>query len=306
MSHAPRDGKPFETDILNIACLIGLGRMLVAVYNDFGEEYVSPDTLLDSILLVIFSIPLILSRTKAPFYLKVIPFLLALIIAMSVNWLSTGGLNGTGEYHFMMLFILVAMILRGWLMVSFLSLLVIVEVSLIYMDTYNSSWLNSLREGMEIGSMGGMHFLIMVVVVMFAMVYLKDRFERERLTLKKKGRNLKSKLLQIDEQNRVLMQQKRELEEVRDLLEQKVKERTAQLDDRNKALEEYWQLSLSEINHPLKVTVRSINDIKVGSEKSNELIDMLAESGEELLHSIKDVVRELERESKLAAVDDQR
>lgn len=306
MSHPLGDDRPIEYDVLKIACYLGLVRVLVEVYSDFGGAIMTHKMALHFAMLYVFVTPLLLLKSRIPISVIASGFTFILIGFLGLNWIVEGGLYGDGGYPMMMIFLLVTMVLKGWLMVSCVSLLFITQAVLLYFDQTQAEWLVDLRGVPSINNDKGVHFLLMSFIAMAATFYAKGKFEKERLILTKKGRNLKSKLMEIETQNRILLDQKSELEQVKELLEEKVQERSEQLDERNEALAEYWKVSASEISQPLRVTVRSINDIKMNFKDQHELVTMLSHSGQELLESIKNVVKELENETITKPADDQR
>ena len=222
MTHVATGDKPIESQILTIACYLGIGRLLLAGYHDFYNAPLITDTFIDALLFANFVVTLLLSKTMLPLQFRIVIFLVPLIFLLAVNWIITGGLHGDGEYHFMMLYALVVLLLNGRKLVLFMMSLLLVQIILLHIDNSNYNFAALLREGVYEGSLGSIHYLIIVAITMYVIVYLKSKFDRDRELLRSRGRDLKNKLEHYEWQNLELEIQKKELVKVKRLLEKEV------------------------------------------------------------------------------------
>lgn len=293
--------RPFESIVLNVACIIGAIRMLVALYRDFLNTPISDDILLDLGLFLLFAIPLTLYKSNIKLNYISIPFSIILGVLVSVNWLVTGGIEGTAEYNMVAIFFLFAMLFRGTTLLLFLFFLALDQVFLLYLWYEKTDLIQKYIYPLGGGVLSPtepIHFVLMAVAVTISMFYLKNKFDDRRIHLEQKKYELSVKSLELDEQNWLLSEQKKELELINEMLEEKVDARASELSHQNGAIEEYLYVSLKGINDPLQKTFESI-DVLQESHKMNPMVQLLVRSTAELKESIADVANKLKDESSL-------
>lgn len=287
--------KPFEYMLLNVACVIGTVRMVIALYNDFtvnaDNELFLSDLIVDLFVLVVFLLPIILTKSSISFKYISITFCFILTVLLFFNWFLTGGLESTAEYHMLAIFFLYGMILRGRWMFFFILLMMFNEIVLLYLWENPIGFIADLK---IIPKDDAIHFISMAVGVTIGMLYLKNRFEAKSLQLRKDKDSLAVKYVEIESQNRQLSKYEMELESINQWLEKKVERRVEELEIQKTAINEYMNLSLKEVKRPLKSTLESLDSIKSSSEK-NRLIDLLIESGQELNNTIEMIGEKLKK-----------
>ena len=277
--------QPLESIVLNVACTIGTIRMVIALYFDFTKGSFLNDILLDGALFALFVIPLTLSRAPINFNLIAVPFCVILGVLASINWLSTGGYEGTAEYNMIALFFLYALVFKGSLLFLFVGLLILDQILLVYIWIDRQDIVMMLNDSAPIPQ-ESLHFVIVVMAVSISMVYLKNRFDDKRLDLQDKSLELGERSYELDYQNQLLMNKKYELEQINSILEIKVAERSSELKAQNKAIEQYFEVSLSDINAPLRHTHDAIYKLKFKHDQ-NPLVQLLIQSATELSESVK-------------------
>lgn len=280
------EDKQFEYLVLNVACLMGVLRMVIALYNDFtinlmNELFVS-DLIIDCTILLVFLTPIILTKFRIPFDYISIPFCAVLTALISINWFLTGGLESTAEYHFLAILFLFGMILSGRWMYFFIILLILDEIALIYLWYYSPEWLTNIK---TIPADDPVHFISMAVGVTLGLLFFKSRVEAKSKKLKNDEILFSEKYSGVLKQNEALVTQEQELEQMNDSLEEKVQKRVNQLEVQKTAINEYMNLSLKEVKEPLKATLDLLGEIQIAQEQ-NELIELLVKSGIELNETI--------------------
>lgn len=282
----------FETSVLRVATIIGTVRMVIAIARDLTVDFHPVDFLLDVSLFLIVLIPLILTYTRISLKYYLIPFCFLIIIAIPFSWISSGGLDSNNEYQMIGAIFIFALVLTGRWLIFFSSLIVLEEILLIYV--WNKHYV--LIEGLtKDPSMQRIHFILMAVASTVALVYLKHMLCSKRKQLNEQGSVLSRKLEELADQTNHMVAQKEELEKINKKLERKVEQRSAELQEQNKSLSQYIDLSLGEINEPLHSIMDSITEI-TESHQDYELVRLLENSGAELQQSVKQVAENIEKD----------
>ncbi len=285
--------KQIEYLILNAACIIGIIRMLIALFNDFtinaDNELFFSDLIIDIVILSIFLLPIFLSKSTNKLSYITIPFSLALTVLLSINWFLTGGLYSTAEYHILAIIFLFGLIHRGHWQSFFMFLLLIVEMMLIYLWEFPFEWIIDIK---TIPDDDAIHFISMAIAVTIGLIYLKHKFETKSNELRKNKKALAAIFTEIDNQNKELIKYESKLAEMNRKLTHKVDERVGELEIHKHAINEYMNLSIKETESPLKQIMDSISAIDENS-KQSQIIDLLIQSGNELDGTIKIIARKL-------------
>lgn len=267
----------FEVLILKLICGIGTLRSVVALIMDGQSQSGYIDLWVDVGFLIAFVIPLILMIFPFAYERVAIIFFSILSLLLALNWINKGGLEGTAEYNFIAGIVMFSIILRGKWLITLVALLIALEIALIYAwDNYSSS-LKFLLDDYQPEVFNYLFVSIAIVVITY---YSKAIFDRRRLQLIENRKSLRLTMKQIKDGNRSLMIRKKELVEANRLLEQRVEQRTRELETQKESIAKYLQLSLEEINQPLQKTIVAINNLQRYA--TDEIIDMLISEGEDL------------------------
>lgn len=280
----------FEISILRVACAIGVIRMIIAVARDLTVDYHPVDFAMDVSLLVIISIPLILTFSKIALKYYLIPFCFLVAVALPFSWISSGGLNSNNEYQIIGAIFIYTMILSGRWLIFFSGLMILMEVALLY--TWDNHF-HLIADLTKAPSMQRIHFILMAIACTVAFLYLKDKLNTKRKELNTQSESLSTKLATLEKQTTHIKQQKREIEEINKQLEQKVALRSVELKKQNEALSQFIDLSLRDIHVPLKSILESISEIS-DTDQKYELIQHLSKSGIELEQSVNKIAANLE------------
>ncbi|MEO9801710.1 MAG: hypothetical protein ABJF04_00615 [Reichenbachiella sp.] len=288
--NTPSYSQKFETSILRVASIIGVVRMLIAVARDLTVDYHPVDFVMDLSLLAIISIPLILTFTRVALRYYLIPFCFLVTLALPVSWISSGGLDSNNEYQMIGAIFLFTMILSGRWLIFFTSLMIVMEVILIYIWNNHHALIAGLTKE---PSMQRIHFVLMAVACTVAFLYLKEKLSAKRKQLNEQSELLSTKLNILAERTAHITAQKKEIEEINRQLEQKVEIRSEELKRQNKSLSQFIDLGLRDIHAPLHSILDDITEI-THLEQDYELVRLLADSGVELEQSVKKIASNLE------------
>ena len=272
--------KDIEIKIASVACSIAIIRVIYAAYSDLLHndattvEYLVHLSIL--ILMVAFYF-LIISEKYSKLGIVLLSTLLTVFLGS--NWLMFGGMASQVEFNFISWIVLLSMILmhryRGVFMVLNIGLL----FSLFYVQENNMA----INEILFIRlSEGAKDYVVSVLGVLAIVFYLKFKLEKEHLILSSKGEEINRKIEKIESQNMDLEREKHTLFELQFNLENKVDERTKELNDRKEAVDSYLQLNIVGLQNPIQKIHNAISEM-ISGKPDDQLNQMMLMSADELL-----------------------
>lgn len=279
----------FESDILLITCLLGVFRMLIALYNDLPIKALNADLVVDMVLLLIFLLPIILLKLNVRYERVSVPFSFLVLGLLCVNWVLLGGAEGTGEYYFLAGIMVMGLIHYGGWLKFFLLYCLFLQITMICLWSYYLQYID-----FESSSTGGLRYLGISIVASVMFVYHKDQFDQKRMKLKSQKEDLEVKINMLGNQNLELERQKLMLDDYNQMLEENVVERSLMLRNQRKAIEKYLSLSLVEIHTPLQATLDAIREVEK-SKESYPVVQSLLNSADHLQRAMNEMTHKLKK-----------
>ncbi|MDF9795096.1 hypothetical protein OKW21_000359 [Catalinimonas alkaloidigena] len=288
MLHNNSSNRSFESRVLLTLFLIALVRTLLGTVQDLIGEVSWQGILIDSILLCVFTAVTIFAfRNKS--FTHIHPLLgVLLVLLISLLFVRSGGVEGSTEYNFFALMVLLSLLYDGrWQR----SLLVISFVIVIYLS-YSVYVKNSLFYLLFVrNSRGYDNFLYTLVALTILVAYLQMLIEEEDKKLKAKHEELKKKVKLVSIKNVKLSKQQAQLTQMNHQLKQKVEESKAYHEQRNRALQQYIEQHTNKIQLPIQNLHEVIQ--QVGTPYPYRYQEMLKKSMDDIykvLDSIKESI----------------
>ncbi len=280
----------FEKRVLRFISFIGIVRMLVELYSNYLRSTSLFGWTMDIILISIITSAFILSFTSLDFRYVMTVFSVIILGLLSLSWINTGGVYGRSESNYFGLILAVALLNSGSRQQWLLSLTLLTLLSLVVIWEYKFDWI----EPMVINfNESPLHYISMVILCTVIVYYLKYLFDHERKSLRSRQLELAKRTLELDIENERLINQQKEFERVNERLESEIKERRLKLEEQNKSLREFIEVSLREFHPPLLNTlnaIQSLNNKSIQSE-SLEMLQRSARTLEQAYDSMKSKMR---------------
>ncbi|MEK6481327.1 hypothetical protein WJR50_27545 [Catalinimonas sp. 4WD22] len=289
--------RSFESRVLLTLTVIALVRTLGGTVQDLMGNVPWQGILIDSILVGIFAGTTFLAFRNKSF--QNIPPLLGviLVLLLALLFIRSGGVEGTTEYNFFGLTVILCLLYNGrWqkalLIIAFaimiyLSYSVYVKNSLFYLLFVRNSW-------------GYDNFLYTLTALTILIAYLQILIEEEDKKLKAKHEELKKKVRLVSIKNAKLNKQQRLLTQMNLQLKQAVGESKAYHEQRTKALQQYIEQNTKNIQIPLQNLQEVIE--KVGSPYPTRYQEMLNTSMDDIYKVVQAIKEALLSDQQLITI----
>ncbi|MEQ9468538.1 MAG: hypothetical protein RLN88_14085 [Ekhidna sp.] len=267
----------FETNVLILACGIGLLRSLLEVIMDLTNASIEIDFYLDLAFVFVFGFALLAVYWKLSLFKIYTFFYVPFIILLALMLIEAEGLARSIENNIYGGVIIIAFTLRGRGPVYFISLLIFAAiVSLLIVE-----YINSFSESFTILNDSPYNFVFSSVGAIGFTLYAKVFFDRKKRRLAMLTNELMSTGEKLKVKNDELTNQKIQLEELNQLLDEKVAHRTENLKKQQGKMEEYLSITLSELEHSYQQIQQEIAEIKTTMDAEG-LISLLLTSADNL------------------------
>ncbi|WP_425390310.1 hypothetical protein [Ekhidna sp.] len=277
---------PFEQNVLLLACSLGLLRSILAVIGDFMEPSPSADLITDILFTLVFIYGLLATKYKLSFRWILMLFYIPLTGLFIYTFHQANGLQEGIENNTFVGLIFINFTLRGKLPVYFSALLIGgVLVSLFIIMKTNPVFINNHTNDLN--------FIFSSFGIIGITFYAKHVFTKRRNTLKRNQKELenKSTLLQKNQDN--LIQQKKALEELALILDDKVTKKTKALNNQKAKREKFLSLMSNDLIKSVDESMNLVETLK-SKTKNQPLIDMLVKSGNSLKVQIENLNKKVD------------
>jgi hypothetical protein len=277
--------------------VIALVRTLGGTVQDLMGNVPWQGILIDGILVGIFAGTTFLAFRNKSFH-DIPPLLgVILVLLLALLFIRSGGVEGTTEYNFFGLTVILCLLYNGrWqkalLIIAFaimiyLSYSVYVKNSLFYLLFVRNSW-------------GYDNFLYTLTALTILIAYLQILIEEEDKKLKAKHEELKKKVRLVSIKNAKLNKQQRLLTQMNLQLKQAVGESKAYHEQRTKALQQYIEQNTKNIQIPLQNLQEVIE--KVGSPYPTRYQQMLNTSMDDIYKVVQAIKEALLSDQQLITI----
>lgn len=176
-----------------------------------------------------------------------IPFL---ITAVSVFWFLVGGIWGPSTFNFIALMVCIAILTNGMTSYIFIGTTMFVQVILVMCNIWYPSLFDLPLPDSTLNAIP-YHFLFSSWISMGVIFFLKKSYYFERRLSHTINKELDEKNKEIHCQNEELHQQQETINKINLSLEEKVKERTLDLQYKSKQIQEFTFLNAHKLRGPL-------------------------------------------------------
>ena len=272
---------PFEMNILLVACAAGFFRTVLAVIGDLEDLDANPDFITDALFVLVFGFGIVAVLVKMAFRWILFFFYIPITLLFIYSFYASYGLLQEVEHNVLAGLIIINFTLRDrWPLYFTIGYIIGIVITLFI--------LNEQLESFENVHPTDLSFIFVSLGIIGVTYYAKHIFANRRLTLKMNQQSLEKKSRLLRKNQASLYEQKKALEELAVVLDQKVSQKTKALTNQMKRRERYLSLTSDELQVSADRTMKLIDDFKL--KHGNEpLIEMLAESGEKLKHQIENL-----------------
>lgn len=297
MLYTESSTRSFESRVLLTLTMIALLRTLGGTVQDLMGNVPWQGILIDSILLVIFAGTTFFAYRNKSFN-DLSPLLgIILVLLLSLLFIRSGGVEGTTEYNFFALTVILCLLYNGrwqkglltlsFALMTFLSYSVYVKNPLFYSLFVRNSW-------------GYDNFLYTLIALTILIAYLHILIEEEDKKLKDKHEELKKKVRLVSIKNARLNKQQELLTQMNLQLKQTVGESKAYHEQRTKALQQYIEQNTKNIQLPLQNLQEVIQ--RVGSPYPARYQEMLNTSMDDIYKVVQAIKEDLLSDQQLISI----
>ena len=296
-----RQESQLESQLLSLACLMSIltGFVILLVDTFLTREYIS--SVLSLITIFVSSVFYYRINFSQKSRHLVAPFLIYLMIITNLAWITGGGMNLINVLlYFVLLFLTVALPAKNvrlvYVFLIFLNLVVLCIFELLQFTFTRPEIKDAPRTVYDV--------IVLMAVFSIAttlFTFMKNRYEEERELIREKNRELDDKNAEIEAQNEDLLQKQEELiaqhdfiedvnqklmqqadeleransliQEINQGLETKVNERTRQLGQLSKNMDELFYRSSHDFRRPL-TTLMGLWEVARLSVKDQQIFEM--------------------------------
>ncbi len=283
--------RSFESRLLFTLSVLAVARILVGVLQDHLGTVPWEGLLIDYCLLFIF-IGIAYYTFQHKDFRFVHPLLgFVLLFLMAVLFIRSGGVEGTDEFNFYALIVVLALLYQGgWqkvlLAFSFITFAYLAYVIHVKNAVYDFLFVRNSR--------GYDNFLFTLLALSALTIYVKWLIETKERRFNAKNKELREKINLVSDKNTILNRQQILLAQTNLELQRKIDERKAYHEHRTKALNEYIEQNTKKIQHP----IRNLQEVieKVDKPYPERYKEMLASSVKEIFSVVKGINKSLHSE----------
>ncbi|WP_420577230.1 hypothetical protein [Ekhidna sp.] len=267
----------FETNVLILACSIGLVRSLFEVVGDLTNESIEVDFYLDLAFVLVFGFTLVGVYLKLSLYKIYLLFYVPFIALLAIMLVEAEGLARSIENNVYGGVIIIAFTLRGRGLIYFVSGLIFASIIGLTIVEYHYSFIKSFI----ILNDSPYNFIFSTLGTIGFTLYAKIIFDRKKRRLAMLSDELMSQGDKLKSKNEELTDQKIQLEQLNKLLDDKVASRTEKLKRQQDKMEQYLTITLSELEESFQRTQDEIASIRTTS-GPDDLVLLLFQSADNL------------------------
>ncbi len=293
---------PFELEktIFRATCGFAVLYEIYAVGIDLLLEIGFLTSLLDSVLLCFFTFFSILSfKLKDPIKTLQWPFVIILFAGISFFWFEDGGISH-GSIGYISTAVLIAVILVAtppqnyFFGLAFFSLQCFLSVLEIYFPFLFST--SKQEAWLELHST----FLVINLFIGIMISFLKYLFDQERNRMRDTSKLLEEHSKMIQNQNEQLREKSDEILAINLQLEKRVKERTKEIRQQKRKIEDYTYLNAHKLRGAISriLGLSSLNRDTESQSESEKLLGMIDQSAKEADEVLKEITQKLSKGEK--------
>lgn len=279
----------FNRNVLSVVCIAGLLR--IALEFERGNIlFEGLDAYLDLGYVILFVTTLIALLGNSSYQAIKFIFYGPLIILLCMTLYDRQGIAGSSEINIYVALIVITLTMQGkdpqWfslaLFVGVITSLTIVELRYDFLDgsyEYSRSVFN---------------WIFMAISSLFVIYYAKWLFDKRQQKLLALRQELSEKYKLLERNSLSLREQNQELHKLTDSLEKKVEERTSKLTEQKKAMKEYLDLTLKELQ--IEYEGFTSETRRIASIKEDPISDMIVTSEIRLKEEIDSLLQKLDEQ----------
>ncbi len=245
--------------------------------------------ILDVTLFVVFSVSIVATLMVEDTNKVSIPLSVILLILVSVSWVMSGGIEGLSEVNMIAVLVIFAMINKGRVLLLFVSLAFISQLTLVLLWEYDFELIEFLY---VITTTKHSIYQVMIVLLAIGITYFAYRYEQERRRQLGTGAQLQQRVKELEIGNHKLEQQEEELHNWNEVLQGKIKTRSIELKKSNQSICAFLQVNTKEVEPELNKITNRIEKI----DKFDDYISLLKTSGRRLNQAYLDVKETYQQE----------
>ncbi|UXP31104.1 hypothetical protein N6H18_12160 [Reichenbachiella agarivorans] len=211
-----------------------------------------------------------------------IPVSVLLILLSTYNWVISGGLLGVSDANLVAILIIVAMINKGKILVWMVSAVLFVQFALIATWNFSFEW---LEPWVSEPTTNLFNYRIMALLITIGMVFLAFQYNKEKSRQLKRRKELSERMNEMREENQNLFEQEKEMVALNKVLENKILIRKEELLINNRMIENYLNLSLTQIEPSMHEVTKMIENTALDGQYS----DLLKQTGDKLTNSFETI-----------------
>ena len=267
----------FESKILVAISVLGLSRTVFGFYQIIISQIPEVITIQTIFATLFFTAALITALHGKYTSRAAMIFSICLLVLLTRNWITVGGLEGYSEYNLMSMLIIFAAINRGKFLLTIASTVWVVEFVLVIIWHQFPELLN-FDEIYPTTKIYNFQFVVGIVTIL--LVYLSKQYDINKVRTKHEAKMVFQKIQELEEENLRIENEKSELQNMNILLEDRVTDRTIKLTHSNETLDQYLQLSSEEIAPLVSDVVHTIKTISINTD--DESLDWLKSAAHNL------------------------
>ncbi len=176
-----------------------------------------------------------------------IPFL---VIAVSIFWFLVGGIWRPSTFNFITLMVCITVLTNGLMSYFFIGATMLIQILLILCNFWYPELFNLPLRSSTLNAMP-YHFLFSSWIAVGVIFFLKRSYHLERENTQAKNKELDEKNKEIYCQNEELHQQQETINKINLSLEEKIRERTRDVQDKSKQIQEFTFLNAHKLRGSL-------------------------------------------------------
>jgi signal transduction histidine kinase len=209
-------------------------------------------------------------------------FTVFLMIIIVFFWFLLGGVRGPDTFNFISLLVCTTALTNGRTSICLISLIIAIIVFLVSVEFYSPELL-PIKLASSTQNALPFHFILSAMGISVITYFIKQSYHQERLAIKFKNRELDEKNQEIFCQNEELQQQQETIIKINQVLEEKIKERTWHLEQKNEQLKKYTFLNAHKLRGPLARALGLVYVLKNNTLNEEEHLQWLLHLNQSLL-----------------------
>ena len=262
----------FETRVFEVVCVVAAARALFAVMAQAGDGLNSVVLLTNAGFAIIYLSFLILHRYFKKLSSLVVPLCVVSVVLFLGNWWLNEGIYGSAEYNIMGGIVMLGLLLDFKYRVAFISIIILAVALSLWFDPWDRPLTDT----------GAIDYLLTSAAIGIVILLFKHNFDKERHLLTQKKQELEDKINLEKQVNAELTREKSKLDYVNLILEESIRERVADLEQKNHAIEQYIRINTRDLKIPIKLLGDMVSGMEPEGKEQEQLFNMLIQSADEL------------------------